>query len=233
MKRHRWIHHILAAAIALTVVIGAGQAEEPSDPVATQLEHARQKYKKEYEQFEKSVGDLFEKKEETVRRTGSKQALDVLRADRKSFEDDQIVPSFAPPSYAKKQTTIRADLERAYNVAIKDYIKKRADDEAAQIESELKDFRNAPKVTAIRRTLLGTWSLRVVSGYTADLVFQDDGTVKHTLIGSTNTYRIDLDAGFVYLGPGKETDRMKLPLNDDRATGFNGAGQETTFTKKK
>lgn len=233
MNRPQRICSILAAAIVLAMLNGVGHSEEPSDPVATQLEHARQKYKKDIEQFDKSISDLLEKKEDAARRTGNKQTLDAVNAERKSFADDQVIPSFAPNSFAKKQTAIRADLERAYSAAIKDYIKKRADDDAAKIESELKEFRNAPKVTAIRRKLLGTWKLQVVTGYTANVIFQDDGTVKHTVIGSTKPYRIDLDAGFVYLGPGKDADRIKLPLNEDRATGFNERGEETTFTKNK
>lgn len=221
------------AAIAFPLLVVWGVAQETADPIATQLDRARQKYAKDYEQFEKSVNDLFGKKEDAARKGGNKQVLDGLRVERKSFDDDQVVPSFAPPSYAKKQAAIRSDFERAYNAAIKDYVKKRADDDAKKIEDELKEFRNGPKVVAIRRALLGTWTLRVVSGYTTDLIFQEGGMVKYGVNGSNVPYRIDVEAGFVYLGEGKDPDRIKLPLQDIQTSGFNSAGQDTTFTKKK
>ena len=220
-------------AIAVALLVECCVAQETVDPIATQLDRARQKYAKDYEQFEKSVNDLVEKKEDAARRVGNKQVLDGLEVERKSFDEDQVVPSFAPPSYAKKQAAIRSDLERAYNTAIKDYIKKREDDEAKKIEAEMKEFRNAPKVVAIRRTLLGTWTLRVANGYTANLEFTKDGTVKHSVIGSETPYRIDIEAGFVYLGPGKDADRIKLPLNEQQSSGFNTGGTDTIFTKKK
>lgn len=224
---------VACTCLAYGVLIGTGIGQEKADPVATQLENARQKYKKEWDQFEKSVRDLLEKKEEAARKAGNKQALNIVQSERKAFEDDAVIPTFAPPAIARKQSLIRADLERAYNAAIKDYIKKREDEEAKKIEDELNEFRNAPKIVAIRRALVGTWTLRVVSGYTTDLVFDQDGTVKYGINGSTVNYRIDVDAGFVYLGEGKDPDRIKLPLNGDRADGFNSAGQDTTFSKKK
>lgn len=224
---------VACTCLAYSVLVGTGIGQEKIDPVATQLENARQKYKKEWDQFEKSVKDLLEKKEEAARKAGNKQALNIVQAERKAFEDDAVIPTFAPPAIARKQSLIRADLERAYNTAIKDYIKKREDEEAKKIEDELNEFRNAPKIVAIRRALVGTWTLRVVSGYTTDLVFDQDGTVKYGINGSTVNYRIDVDAGFVYLGEGKDPDRIKLPLNGDRADGFNSAGQDTTFSKKK
>lgn len=223
----------VCTCLAYAVLAGCVGAQEEVDPVATQLENARQKYKKELDQFEKSVKDLLDKKEAAARKAGNKPVLDQVQAERKSFEDDAVVPTFAPPAMAKKLALIRAELERAYSAAIKDYIKKRADDDAKQVEDELKEFRNAPKIVVIRRALAGTWTLRVVSGYTTDLVFDQEGTVKYGINGSTVKYRIDVDAGFVYLGEGKDPDRIKLPVNGDRADGFNSAGQDTTYSKKK
>ena len=224
---------VACTCLAYGVLIGTGIGQEKVDPVATQLENARQKYKKEWDQFEKSVKDLLEKKEEAARKAGNKLALDIVQAERKGFEDDAVIPTFAPPAIVRKQSLIRADLERAYNGAIKDYIKKRDDDEAKKVEEELKGFRNAPKIVATRRELVGTWTLRVNNGYTTDLEFDPDGTVKYGINGSVVNYRIDIEAGLVYLGPGKDTDRIKLPLNGGRADGFNSGGSDTTYTKKK
>ena len=128
---------------------------------------------------------------------------------------------------------MRGDLEQAYKTAVRDYTRKGADGEAQKAEAEWKEFRNAPIIAATKRKLLGTWSLRVDNGYTSDLVFHEDGTVDHTMSGGTMPWKIDLDAGFVFLGNDKKGDKIQLPLNEDKGTGTNGGGQQFTVTKKK
>lgn len=219
----------LFVACTALLVTSVALADDSADPIARQLEVARNKYKKEIEQFDVSVKRLLEKKEEAARKAGNKAALETLKAEFDRFDKDRVVPMWAPMTFAKKLSVIRGDLEEAHRTAIKEYTRKRADDSAKKVEVELKAFQNESILTATKRMLIGTWKLRLASGYTTNLIFREDGTGDQTTSGAKFDWKIDLDAGVITAGP----DKIKLPLNEEQTSGTNPDGQSFVVSKVK
>ncbi len=215
----------LFVACTTLLVTSVAFADDPADPIARQLEVARNKYKKEIEQFDVSVKRLLEKKEEAARKAGNKAAIETLKAELDRFDKDRVVPMWAPMTFAKKLSIIRGELEEAHRTAIKEYTRKRADDSAKKVEVELKEFQNE----STKRMLIGTWKLRVADGYTTNLIFRADGTGDQTTSGAKFDWKIDVDAGVIIAGP----DKIKLPLNEEQSSGTNGDGQPLVVSKVK
>ncbi len=215
----------LFVACTALLVTSVAFADDPADPIARQLEVARNKYKKEIEQFDVSVKRLLEKKEEAARKAGNKAAIETLKAELDRFDKDRVVPMWAPMTFAKKLSIIRGELEEAHRTAIKEYTRKRADDSAKKVEVELKEFQNE----STKRMLIGTWKLRVADGYTTNLIFRADGTGDQTTSGAKFDWKIDVDAGVIIAGP----DKIKLPLNEEQSSGTNGDGQPLVVSKVK
>lgn len=204
-------------------------ADESADPIGAKLETARLKYKKDLEQFSNSVKDLLDKKEESARKTGNKAVVDNLREELKTFEADAILPSIVPASFERKLSAIRGEMEQAFKLAIKDYTKKRSDDDAKKVEEELKVFRDAAVLSATKQALLGTWKLQIGS-YSSDLVFHANETVEITTERATSPWKIDLKANIIDVeGVGK----VKLPLSEKGTSGVSFKGDNFTMTKQR
>ncbi len=219
----------LFVACTALLVTSVAFADDPADPIARQLEVARNKYKKEIEQFDVSVKRLLEKKEEAARKAGNKAALETLKAELDRFDKDRVVPAWAPMTFAKKLSIIRGELEEAHRTAIKEYTRKRADDSAKKIEVELKEFQNESILAATKMMLIGTWKLRLANGYTTNLIYRENGTVEYTASGATLDWKIDVEAGLIIAGG----DKIKLPLNEEQSSGTNIDNQSFVVSKVK
>lgn len=234
MKRFADCFIVCIIAYGLLAFVPGGIAEESSeDPVTVKLERARTSYQAEIEKFNDSVKELLEKKIAVARKAGNQQIVDGLNTELNLFTSDETMPYSVPVPLHRKQTSIRSKMAEAYEVAIREYTKKGADAAAKEVVQQLKVLQRLEELAAIRRSLVGTWNLKL-GGYTTNLIFYPDGTVNHTTEKKTLTWLIDLDAGQVKCKDGDAAwDTIKLPLNEKGTTGFNSVGSEFTITKQK
>jgi hypothetical protein len=129
--------------LALLVLVAAACAAptEDKDPIKDKLLAANAAYDKEMEQYHKQVIDWLEKREETARKDGNKKLLDQVKADRKAFDEDGLLPSTAPAALKQKHDRARKALDAAYAEAVKAYTKAKKDEEAASVEEAWKAFK--------------------------------------------------------------------------------------------
>ncbi len=100
-------------------------------------------------------------------------------------------------------------------------------DTAVKIKAELAIVdipQNAPK------DLVGDWSLRTSTGYTADVTFRADGTGTHTGYGEFHWHIVNRT---LYLGTKEAApDKFDLPVVDGKLKGSNSIGNSITMKKK-
>jgi len=135
------------------IVVGPeGEADRARESVS----RARRIYEAEEVKFKKAVTDSFDKREETVRKSGDKKALDDLKARRKAFDELDEVPATLPMSVKSQLTTARITLDKAYQAAVKEMVRLRKDDEADKIEKDREAFQLASAFAAGKRTYVAT-----------------------------------------------------------------------------
>ena len=102
------------------------------------------------------MGDALDKREEAARKAGDKKALDAVKADRAAFEEVGEPPAATPAAALKQFAAARADLDKAYQEAVKGYVRAKEDGAADAAEKEREKFRIASAFVAGKRTSLTT-----------------------------------------------------------------------------
>ena len=227
---------LLLMAVAVFGAIAAPRVHAQGaqgDPILAKLERAKTTYRTDAKKFESAVDEYIDKQIDVARKSGNKPAIDGLNSEFEAFHRDAIVPPSAPEALHRKQAVLRSKLADAFEMAVKDYTKKGADSQAKAISDELLAFRAFDEVVAIKKMLVGTWTLRL-SGYTTDLVFRPDGTLDNTTAKKTLQWKIDLTAQEIRCTDGdKRWETIRLPLREEGTRGVNAAGSEFTVTKRK
>jgi hypothetical protein len=190
--------------------------EKEKDPVREKLFAAKVAYDKEMSQFRAQVDEWFDKREEEARNAGDKKAVDLVKMERKAFEEEGDLPKGVPVALKQKPLMARRALEAAYSEAVKAYTKTKKDDEAAAVEKELENFRKGD----IKSVLLGTWRVSVGS-YKGDWTFKEDGTVKSTSGVTSGKWTLEVAKGRVLIAWANNggLDKFDLPLSPRGTTG--------------
>jgi hypothetical protein len=197
----------------------AAAADEP-DPIKEKLFKAKTAYDAEMAQFRKAAGEWFDKRAEAARGAGDKKALDQVKAERKTFDENGELPKTAPAAVQQKSGAAKKALETAYTQAVKEYTKAKKDDEAAAVEKESENFRKGDAEKLHRAALLGTWKV-TVGGYKGEWTFKEDGVVDSSTNGAAaGKWAIDTAKKQVLITwQGGLQDKFDLPLNPKGTTG--------------
>lgn len=131
---------VRSAIVALLLGVACAAADDEKDPVKEKLFAAKVAYDKDMAAFRRAAGEWFDGREEKARSAGDKKALEAVKADRKAFDEDGLLPKTAPAAVQQIPVVARKAIETVYAQAVKDYIKAKKDDEAAAIEKELSAF---------------------------------------------------------------------------------------------
>ena len=125
----------LAAAFLVLMFAGVCSAE---DSTTTHLKRAKEAYEQEMSSMQEDVLKALQDAEDAVRkRTGDKQRLDQIVADRSSFESHRRWPTSIPTvAFRKRTQKARIELELAYSEAIRDFTKSRNDKAASAAQHE-------------------------------------------------------------------------------------------------
>ncbi len=192
------------SVVVMVCLVGAASVaagdEKDKDPVKEKLFAAKVAYDMEMTQFRKMMGDWFDKREDTARKTGDKKALDLSKTERKAFDEDGVLPKTTPATVVQKSVQAKKTLEGAYALAVKEYTKVKKDDQAAAAEKELESFRKSTDLAPwIARFPPGTYTETNDSGTKAATVeLRRDGTFTRTRSSNGKQY-----AGTVTLEGGK------------------------------
>lgn len=128
------------AIVAVLLGVACAAAEDDKDPVRDKLFAAKVAHDKETAAFRKSVTGWMDKREDVARKAGDKKAIDQIKADRTSFDEDGVLPKTVPLELKQKHERMNKALETAYAEAVKAYTKARNDERATAVDQEWKDF---------------------------------------------------------------------------------------------
>lgn len=211
---------------------GSAFCDEPAkDPTRQKVVKARATFQSEAEKLKTSVKEAMEKRVEVARKSGDKDALDVLNKEIERFESGGPIPSFLPEAYHKKQIVMLQRIENVLEAAVKDYTKKGKDGEAKPLSAELKSVRNVLQFIDVRRTIVGTWKMTAGS-FAADVVFSADGTAQtstlHKCIWEFDAEKQQL----TWTYPHGLKEMVKLPIDTRGTKGVSSTGTEIVITKK-
>ncbi len=204
------IRNIIVALLLGVACVAAGVAAgDEKDPVKEKLFAAKIAYDKDMSAYRTAVGEWLDSREEAARKAGDKKAVDAVKADRKAFDEDGILPKPAPAAIQQKPAQARKTLEAVYAQAVKDYVKAKKDDEAAAVEKEWKAF---------IKTAAGTLDLLAPvdpKAHGVDGEWKKDGKV---LVGVVGNFQAHVQLPYE---PGEEYD---LELTGRRVKGVDGVG---------
>ena len=126
---------------AILVVTLFAQAGDDTDPVKVKLDKAKAAYALEEEKFKQDIGSFFDKREDAARKAGDKKGVDLVKTERKAFEDRNELPATAPKAAKQRLATAKTALEKAYALAVKEYTMAKMDAMATVVEKELAAFK--------------------------------------------------------------------------------------------
>lgn len=126
---------------ACLLLLSAGPILWAADPIKDKLDTAQADYQQEVAEYRKAVLAYFEEREAAARTDGNKKAVDLVKAERTTFEDSGLLPPSAPARLSQQLRTARSNMEAAYATAIQEYTRAKKDDRATATESALQDFR--------------------------------------------------------------------------------------------
>ncbi len=112
---------LLGMIILASTYCSSAFCEEPAkDATRQKVEKAHSTFQSEAEKLGISVKEAIEKRVELARKSGNKDALDVLNTEVERFESGGPMPSFLPEAYHKKQIVMLQRIEKALEAALKD-----------------------------------------------------------------------------------------------------------------
>ncbi len=153
-SRSRFLLPIAALLFAVAGLCSA-QADD-ADAVKEKLFQAKKTYDTETQKFRQAVAEVLDKREADARKTGNKKGVDQAKAERKAFEETGELPMTVPLAVLKSMVTARANLDRAYAAAVKEYVKLKEDSAAEAAEKEQAKFAIDAAFLFGRRTFLST-----------------------------------------------------------------------------
>jgi hypothetical protein len=137
----RWVTALgVAAGLALACAAPAAQP----DPVKAKLDKVRAAYEAELTAAEKGVAEAIDKAEAAARKRGDKAAVDKIKGEREFFELTGVVPKSVPAGITQKVVAARKPLDAACATAVKEYTRASKDAEAAAVEKERAELKDAP-----------------------------------------------------------------------------------------
>jgi hypothetical protein len=111
------------------------------DPVADKLKTAKEMHRAELEELKEPTLKWFAKQEAAVKRSGDKKAAKELELLRSFFEKEGAPPHGLPSNLAKKYAAASAALEKAYQVALREYRQAKNLQRASEVDKEWLRFR--------------------------------------------------------------------------------------------
>src|SRR5262245_45924134 len=133
---------VLIICVAITISTAAALADD--DVVRIKLDAARLAYEQEMAKNRRVVHEWIDQREDTARKDGNKKAVDLIKAERRAFDEKNDLPRNVPDEFRQNFLKARATLEAAYNTAVKEYVQVKKDYEATVVEKELVRLKNTP-----------------------------------------------------------------------------------------
>src|SRR5262245_24320068 len=128
---------LLPVVLVSTLVVARGADDVAG--VKEKLFQAKKEYDGEMQKFRKAVGEALDKREADARKAGNKKLVDQVKSDRDRFDKTGEPPAESAPAL-KQLATARSALDKAYQAAVRDYLKLKADDDADAAEKERQQF---------------------------------------------------------------------------------------------
>ena len=220
--------------ILLVVTISAVSCLAEDAPDTSKFETAKATYEAEAGKIHELISDAIDQRVAKAQRSGQPQAVAVALAEQEAFVEYGDIPPTTPASQQRKLATLAKFMDDAYSSEVKALTKAMKSAEAAALVKEQQAFRHRIALQSTRKTLMGTWKLKM-SNYSTDFTFFPDGTMYHSTENHRAKWHVDLETNqIIVLPPGGKGrgDRINLPLNPRGTEGISSSGGTFKLTKK-
>jgi hypothetical protein len=131
-----------ATAFLISLAASGGRPALADDIAAVKerLFEAKKGYDAELQKFRRAVGESLDRREEAARQLGNKRAVDQLKAARDWFQTTGELPPECPRALVAQVRAARARLDRAYQAAVRDCVRLKADEQADALDKERQRF---------------------------------------------------------------------------------------------
>ena len=214
---------LVVALSTLAAGVCPARADDDAEKVGEKLSQAKKAYADETQKFRKAVGELLARRENDARRAGNKNLLDQIKAEQRAFEKSGELPAKLPTAFHNQIKLARVKLSRAYAIAIRDYVRLKADKAAEAAEKEQRQSLIDSALMFGRRTHLA--SLKPFNVQVWNKWFEKD-TSKYKMDGAVVPHSIFMhpesrgEAAATYALAGKATvfrATIGVPVNDAAA----------------
>ena len=129
-----------APLLVLGAALVTPLAAPADDAIKAKLDAAKLAYKVAGVEHRQAVGTWFDARDDAARKAGNKKLVDLIKSERKAFEEKGDLPKGAPKNLLEQISPARTALEAAYREAVKGYTRARMDQEAEAVEKEYLQF---------------------------------------------------------------------------------------------
>jgi len=123
---------------------------DENDPVWIALTEAKKTYRAQMDELHKKVIKYYDQREEKATKNGSQKELDQVKSERRDFERDYKskgeISGPAPFEVKQKTPILRVEMENAFDLALKAYVKANKDKESDAVREELREFKRTNAV---------------------------------------------------------------------------------------
>jgi hypothetical protein len=137
----RYLGWVIVLTLGLCGIGLCPTRADDAEMVKDKLFQAKKDYDAELQKFRKAVFETFDRREEEARKKGDKKQVDQVKAERNAFEKTGESPQMVPSSIREPVTAARTKLDKAYTVAIKEYVRLKMDDAAGATEREQREIK--------------------------------------------------------------------------------------------
>src|SRR4051794_35592194 len=136
-SRGRWCSLLVLAALAGAV---GGRDDDPVAVVRSKLNKAKDEYKAAADKFREAVAAHLDAREDAARKDGNKKLVDQIKDERTAWVMNGTLPPGLPAAARFPASAARAELDKAFAAAAKDFLRLKQDDEADAAEKARRQF---------------------------------------------------------------------------------------------
>jgi hypothetical protein len=151
MKRNLEAMRTMLAIVLVSMLTLSFRTTLADDNIAKTLDLAEERYESDLAEIDTLVLKWFDEQETRVRKTGKKEAVDKVLAERDAFSKNGEISESIPVSIVRKRTHAEQRLVFAFERAVSEYIKRKEDILASKTQDELKALRETPRPTDDRK----------------------------------------------------------------------------------
>jgi hypothetical protein len=127
--------------VLFTLLVSVAVAGDDEDPVKARLEKAKEAYKSAREKNKEFLIDHLTKQEESARKAGKVEQVEKTKKALEAYQKGGPLPDGLAANVRQRFTSARVAMDNAFAAAVREYVKAKKDDLAADVQKDWDAFK--------------------------------------------------------------------------------------------